>query len=173
MVAVVTATTPVAAQSDRAREHFTAGSSLVEQGLFDDAYAEFAAGYGLSQRPLFLFNMGECARQAGRTETARRDYERYLAVDPDGSMADVARGRLEELPVVEPEVIAPENVASALPPEETQEPIVVVPNRRPRRIAIGVSAAVVAVIVALAVGLAARSDGGLQCSGDCEVADLR
>jgi hypothetical protein len=102
----------------RARAHFEAGQTLVGERRFDDAYREFEAGYALSQRALFLFNMAECARESGRTSQARIDYARYLAADPDGSQVEVARERLAILgpePVREPE---PAQVAQVATPEE-------------------------------------------------------
>lgn len=84
------------ADSD-ARAHFEAGQAHVDGERFEEAYAEFATGFALSPRPLFLFNMAECARFAGRMEDARRDYERYLTADPNGPMASAARRELDAL----------------------------------------------------------------------------
>lgn len=82
----------------RARARFEAGQRLVEQGRFAEAYVEFERGYELSKKPLFLFNMGECARSMGDPERARDAYERYLREDPNGRLAATARERLAELP---------------------------------------------------------------------------
>lgn len=98
------ATAQQADAATQARTHFQTGQSLVSERRFDEAYREFEAGYALSNRALFLFNMAECARESGRTSQARIDYARYLEADPNGSQAEVARERLAILgpePVVE------------------------------------------------------------------------
>lgn len=96
----------------KAREHFAAGSEFVETERFEEAHAEFLAGYRLSGRPLFLFNMGECAFYAGQVEIARGHYERYLNEDPQGSMADKAAERLASLP---PQPAEPAESAASSP----------------------------------------------------------
>jgi hypothetical protein len=83
--------------SQQAREHFRRGQTLTAEGHWQAAYREFRDGYALSHRPLFLFNMAECARQGDQGPRAAELYERYLAEDPDGSMATNARARLYEL----------------------------------------------------------------------------
>lgn len=106
-----------------ARAHFEAGQAHVDARRFEEAYAEFAAGFAQSPRPLFLFNMAECARFAGRLEDARRDYERYLTADPNGPMATAAWRELEALgPTPAP---AP---ALAVEPQSGQEPTVTLPS---------------------------------------------
>lgn len=118
------------AESD-ARARFEAGQAHVDARRFEEAYAEFEAGYAASPRPLFLFNMAECARFAGRMEDARRDYERYLTADPSGPMASAARRELEALgpaPAVEvrsePSAIAP---VSETPPITSVTPLALTP----------------------------------------------
>ncbi len=73
---------------------FKRGETLVAQQRYVEAYGEFAAAYRLSGRPLFLFNMGECARAGGDSERARQAYEQYLREDPTGKVAATVRERL-------------------------------------------------------------------------------
>ncbi|MEM9864957.1 MAG: hypothetical protein AAF938_25365, partial [Myxococcota bacterium] len=49
------------AQSDdeRARVHYAEGRAHADAGDYPAAHADFRAGYELSHRPLFLFNMAE------------------------------------------------------------------------------------------------------------------
>lgn len=94
---------PEANEEMSAREHFQRGSELADEGECDAAIDHFEAGYELSERALFLFNVAECAREVGRHELARKHYERYLDEDPEGVKADAARQRLEELPEEEDE----------------------------------------------------------------------
>lgn len=116
-VAVAHAQTPAPAVSDeaRAKEHFRRGQELIGQGRHNEAYGEFEAGYGLSRRALFLFNMGECARAVGDTARARDAYERYVQEDPGGSLAPLARQRLIDLGAAPATVSAP---ASPVAPSE-------------------------------------------------------
>ncbi|MBA3452099.1 MAG: hypothetical protein H0T42_03260 [Deltaproteobacteria bacterium] len=48
-------------------------------------------------RPLFLFNMAECARALNDVVQARELYTRYLAAEANGPFANAARARLVEL----------------------------------------------------------------------------
>ncbi len=89
----------------RARAHFLRGRELVDQHEYRAAYEQFQAGYELSERPLFVFNMAECAREGGAAASARRHYVRYLELEPDGSMSELAHRRLEELDAPPPEVV--------------------------------------------------------------------
>lgn len=112
---------------DRARTHFAAGKQLVGADRYAEALVEFTAGYELSKRALFLFNMGECARMLGDTR-AREYYERYLAAEPGGTFADAARARLSQLAVVVTPVVA-------IP----QRPVIELRASEPASIAIGQS----------------------------------
>jgi len=82
---------------DVARTHFERGKQLAASGKFADAYREFEAGYTATPRPAFLFNMGEAARGMGDVAKAREAYQKFLAAEPGGSVADTARQRLAEL----------------------------------------------------------------------------
>lgn len=174
---------------ERARAHFTAGQTAVEQELFGEAYAQFTAGYSLSRRPLFLFNMAECARENGRVGTARTDYQRYLAAEPNGSMSEVTQARLRELPSHEPptpevEVSATPDIspahaaASAEPdaltiPEPNNRPESRRPLRRKWQFWTVVSAVVLAAGAAVVIGVAASGTSSPQCDGGCELVDVR
>lgn len=81
-----------------ARAYFDKGQRLFGERKYLEALAAFSAGYELSHRPAFLFNMGECARLAGETPRARELYRRYLAEDPYGKFVPTARERLAETP---------------------------------------------------------------------------
>jgi hypothetical protein len=80
-----------------AREHFRRGQRLSARGEYTAAYREFAAGYALTERPLFLFNMAEAARASGDVAKARDNYLQFLRVDPKNALAATAQARLAEL----------------------------------------------------------------------------
>jgi tetratricopeptide (TPR) repeat protein len=89
--------TPSASADAHAKEAFKKGEALFRAGRYLEALAQFSGGYELSQRPLFLFNMGECARKLGQTERARAYYERYIAADKGGKLVALAAKRVAEL----------------------------------------------------------------------------
>jgi hypothetical protein len=103
----------VLADDATAKAHFERGKSLAAASKFEDAYRAFEAAYQESPRPAFLFNMGEAARALGDTARARTAYERFVAAEPKGTLADNARRRLAEMPKPAP---APVERAQPAPP---------------------------------------------------------
>jgi tetratricopeptide (TPR) repeat protein len=90
--------TKAAAAADASgRAHFQRGQRLSASGDYASAYREFAAGYALTARPLFLFNMAEAARASGDLARARENYLEFLRVDPNSELAATAQARLAEL----------------------------------------------------------------------------
>lgn len=112
--------------ADAARAHYDRGKALAERGEYAAAYGEFEAGYQASPRPAFLFNMGEAARGMGHTDKARAAYQRYLAAEPNGPLADTARKRLAQLGPAGTTASAP---SSTSPSRDTSPPPVGAPPR--------------------------------------------
>jgi len=181
----------------QARTHFDQGQKLTAQGRYTDAISEFTSGWELSHKPLFLFNIAECARLAGERERARMNYQLYLEKDPQGKLAGKAKERLTELeqkavqaptPVAAPAPAAAPSAPPA-PPATATTPAAITspatdgltaaaappPQRKPiwKRtgfwVGIGVGAAVLVAGATTAGVLATRGSGG--CSGTC--LDLR
>jgi hypothetical protein len=117
---------PATTHEAEARAHFERGTAHYKDGRYLEARAEFAAGYELSHRPMFLFNMAECSRLRGDLDIARDTYERYLRADPNGSNAELARQRLTALgaKVNEPVKEDPPAVAK---PDKPERPVVIKP----------------------------------------------
>jgi tetratricopeptide (TPR) repeat protein len=106
-----------------AREHFSRGQRLTNRGDYAAAYREFAAGYALTERPLFLFNMAEAARASGDTARARESYQRFLEADPGNALAATAQTRLAALEPQPPATTAPSPEPPRLfPPPATPPP---------------------------------------------------
>jgi tetratricopeptide (TPR) repeat protein len=119
-----------AGQRQRAREHYRRGDEQFRAGRFDEAYAEWEAGYALSGRPLFLVNMAHAQRRRGDLGRARELYQQYLRVEPGSKVrADVEAvlreidqalaSREEAAPPAAspaPEVVPPPGAAGAPPP---------------------------------------------------------
>src|SRR4051812_40138775 len=76
-----------AAAEASGRAHFQRGQRLSASGDYPAAYREFAAGYAMTERPLFLFNMGEAARASGEVDKARDAYRAFLRADPGNALA--------------------------------------------------------------------------------------
>ncbi len=96
----VGSTQPGTNHSDRetiSKDYFERGQKLIGEKKYLDALAAFSAGYELSRRPLFLFNMAESARFAGDVTRAKELFARYLQEDPNGKLAATARQRLAAL----------------------------------------------------------------------------
>src|SRR5262245_20766592 len=85
------------ARAAAAKAYFERGDAHFKAGRYLEARAEFSAGYELSRRPLFLFNMAECSRLNGDADIARETYERYLLAEPQGAQAGLAKQRLAAL----------------------------------------------------------------------------
>jgi len=102
----------------RGKALYERGKELANKGRYTEALVELTKGYELTGRPLFLFNMAECARALKDTVQARELYERYLAAEANGPFANAARTRLVELaPPAEP----------VAPPPAEPAPAVVIP----------------------------------------------
>jgi hypothetical protein len=115
---------PAHAQGDdaRAKQHFSAGTEHFRHGRYDQARAAFSAGYELSHKPGFLWNMAECARLSQHHDQAIALYRQYLEEAPLGSQRAQAQERLDELspPVAEP--AAPVTSAEPVSPKRDVVP---------------------------------------------------
>lgn len=182
---------PTPAADEEAKTRFNRGKSLIATGKFADAYREFEAGYQASPRAAFLFNMGEAARGMNDVPKARSAYERFLAAEPNGPLADTARKRLAELgPRIGPEAPPPlapwepgvptptqtaVKVEAAAPPPATvtvrrESPE---PTSRPMWKRWPLWAAVGGVVAAsIVIGVVVSSDSGVTCNAE-DCIDLR
>ncbi|MFH0903213.1 MAG: hypothetical protein V2A73_21500 [Pseudomonadota bacterium] len=144
----------------KAKVHFEVGQKLVAEGRFVEAKAEFSAGYELSHRPLFLFNMAECARLSSDKARARELYERYLLEDPQGKLAAMARERLAELGV------ASGSTGESSQPPKTRVPVVSGPEQQAASAqATPVPAAPAAPTPAMPNAATARGNSAAQAAG--------
>ena len=121
LVAIATATAVQAQESapeKEARGYFDRGTRAFDEQHYVEALAAFSAGYELSHKPAFLYNMAECARLLGDRGRAYDLYRRYLEATPDTRRrAEVEKwiGELAPPP-------APEQPAPAAPPAPADEP---------------------------------------------------
>jgi hypothetical protein len=124
------------AELRKAREHFRLGKEAYAAERFDDAYREFEEGYQLSQRPLFLLNMGHAKRRAGAAAEARTLYRRFLVAQPDSPYKTEVEAMLAEIdralpeappPPVAPKVVVAPAAIPAPPPAMVRAPVAPVP----------------------------------------------
>ena len=111
---------PGAAQTSKARTHFTAGEALYQLGNYTGALREFSAGYDLVARPEFLVNLGQCYRRLGNLKRARDMYQKYLDTAPAGApqraeVAELVAELDEELRRNPPASTATQGVPTAAP----------------------------------------------------------
>ena len=62
-----------------ARRHFFAGQAAYGSGRYAEALGEFTAGYALSPRPEFLYNIALAYKNLGRTADAVDNLRRFVA----------------------------------------------------------------------------------------------
>src|SRR5215471_18945916 len=89
-----------AAPSEKEREaraHFQAGEARFKAGAFDDALAEYQAGYDAKPLPGFLVNIAQCQRRLGDLKTARVTYQKFILVAPDSPLVPQVRSMIAEI----------------------------------------------------------------------------
>jgi tetratricopeptide (TPR) repeat protein len=174
-----------AAAEASGRAHFQRGQRLSASGDYAAAYREFAAGYALTERPLFLFNMGEAARASGDVARARENYVAFLRADPHNALAITAQERIDDLDraaapaapgLQPPRPLLPPPVAPQPSPIETAPaPLATVERTEHRPVykkwpfwAVVVGGAVAGGAIVYAV-----TRDGSACGGDCRELSFR
>jgi tetratricopeptide (TPR) repeat protein len=92
---------PAGASPDRrveeAKHHFELGRSHHELGEYDAAIAEFRKAYLLQPLSLFLFNIAQSYRRAGKRVEALDFYRRFIARDPAAPQCAEVEAMIAEL----------------------------------------------------------------------------
>jgi tetratricopeptide (TPR) repeat protein len=81
----------------KAREHYAQGEAAFKAGQYDQALAEFEAGFATLPRPKFLLNIGHTERKRGQLFKARAAYKKYLLMEPDSKFSDNVTAVIAEL----------------------------------------------------------------------------
>jgi tetratricopeptide (TPR) repeat protein len=81
----------------RARELYKSGEKAFKAGRYEDALHDWETGYQLSNRPLFLLNMGHAERRRGQLANARTLYKRFLLMEPETKLRGEIEGVLGEI----------------------------------------------------------------------------
>jgi hypothetical protein len=77
-----------------AAAHYKLGSTLFDQGRYDEAYTEFEQAYQLAPRPLVIYHMARARQHAGKLDEALTLYRRYLEQEPNGKGVDDAKAQI-------------------------------------------------------------------------------
>jgi tetratricopeptide (TPR) repeat protein len=72
---------------ERAQQEFAAGRVEFEAGRYDAALEHLQRAYALAPHPELLFNIARCLEELHRSGAAIDAYDRYLAVEPNDSVA--------------------------------------------------------------------------------------
>lgn len=102
LVFAVLASGPVARgeESDaleRAHKHYESGVSLFESGNKEQALVEFQLANDIAPKKENIFMIAQCEYHLGQLVNARTHYQDYLADQPRGELADLARLRIEAI----------------------------------------------------------------------------
>jgi serine/threonine protein kinase len=81
-------------QAQRAVERARAAFA---EGRYDAALVDLQTAHALSGKPLYLFNIAQCHRRAGRPRQALDAYERFLREDPRSPLRRETEGYIAEL----------------------------------------------------------------------------
>jgi tetratricopeptide (TPR) repeat protein len=81
----------------RARELYKSGEKAFKAGRYEEALHDWETGYQLSNRPLFLLNMGHAERRRGQLANARTLYKRFLLMEPETKLRGEIEGVLGEI----------------------------------------------------------------------------
>jgi tetratricopeptide (TPR) repeat protein len=80
-----------------AKAHLEAGEKYQREQKYDQAIAEFEAGFAKLPVPAFLFNIGQAYRLKGDPPNAVLFYQKYLALEPNGRASAEARSHVATL----------------------------------------------------------------------------
>jgi tetratricopeptide (TPR) repeat protein len=80
-----------------ARAHFQSGEAHFKAGAFDDALADYQAGYDAKPLPGFLINIAQCQRRLGDLKAARATYQKFVLVAPDSPLLPQVRSVIAEI----------------------------------------------------------------------------
>jgi tetratricopeptide (TPR) repeat protein len=146
-----------------AQDHLTRGLRLYDVQQYDEAIAEFRAGYAIEPNPQFLYALGQALRKKGDCAAAVESYRAYLRTAPAERQAQAAEDQITRC---EATMAPPPRAVTAPPPEVTT---VVAPPPPPRRrvytwVGVGLTAATALAGAALEIAAHARYDSLL---GSC------
>src|SRR5262249_3631246 len=100
LIASLVSARAAAAPSEKEREarsHFQAGEARFKAGAFDEALAEYQAGYDAKPLPGFLVNIAQCQRRLRDLKAARVTQQKFVLVAPDSPLVPQVRSMIAEI----------------------------------------------------------------------------
>jgi len=100
LATTLAATRAAAASPEKEREsraHFQSGEAHFKASEFEEALAEYQAGYDAKPLPGFLVNIAQCQRRLGDLKTARATYQKFVLVAPDSPLVPQVRSMIAEI----------------------------------------------------------------------------
>jgi hypothetical protein len=84
--------------SVEARDRLSRGNNLYRVGDFEKAIEEYEAGAVVEPVPIFEYNLGQCYRQLGEYDAAKRHYERFLSgARPQGEVLEAVESFITQM----------------------------------------------------------------------------
>lgn len=114
--AVARADTPTSEQEQESARLYALGETEFRAGEMTKAIDAFDAGYRLSPRPEFLFNLAQCYRALGKRAEAIRYLERFIDAAPQHAFRTQAEKTLDELRRAEAEERQTQKIVAPPPP---------------------------------------------------------
>ncbi len=102
LIAIVVAFAPRPASAEEpamraAKRHYDRGEKLFALGKFDEALDEYQKAFDAKPLPGFLFNIGQCYRNLGETDSAIFTYKKFLKLDPDAPNREKVQATIDKL----------------------------------------------------------------------------
>ena len=110
---------PAAGQKEQVKKLFEDGMNLYDLRKYDDAIKQFESAFQLYPDPVFLYNIAQAHRMAGRGSEAIGFYKTYLRKLPEAKNAGEIKGWIAELEKGGPPAAPP---PPAIPPPPPAQP---------------------------------------------------
>jgi tetratricopeptide (TPR) repeat protein len=112
---------PVDARAVEVKQHYEAGLAAFNLQDYDHAVVEFEAAYRLRPDPVFLYNLAQAHRRAGRHERALYFYRTYLRAGSDPPNRGEVETRIQTLEkLIQEQANAKKPPDSTIPPPESK-----------------------------------------------------
>ncbi len=88
---------PIQYEASAAREHYKRGTSLFDQGKYNEAIVAFQQAYEIKDDPVLLYNIAQSFRLAGKHLEALRFYRTYIRRAPKAPNRDEVETKIADM----------------------------------------------------------------------------